>query len=83
VRFESGLNTETYRHYIDFAVRFGTGYLFFDAGWSKVDDPLSVTPGLDVPALVREAAFKPTGLERQVWTHAEHRCGCSANGRIQ
>ena len=68
VPFEAGLNTATYRHYIDFAVRFGTGYLFFDAGWSKVGDPLSVTPGLDVPALVREARGK--GLGVVLWTSA-------------
>jgi alpha-glucosidase len=68
VPFVSGLNTATYRHYIDFAVRFGTGYLFFDAGWSKVGDPLSLTPGLDVPALVREA--RASGLGVVLWTSA-------------
>jgi alpha-glucosidase len=68
VPFVSGLNTATYRHYIDFAVRFGTGYLFFDAGWSKVGDPLSLTPGLDVPALVREARAKDLGVV--LWTSA-------------
>jgi len=66
VPFESGLNTATYRHYIDFAARFGTGYLFFDAGWSKVTDPLSLTPGLDVPSLVREAREKNLGVV--LWT---------------
>jgi alpha-glucosidase len=68
VPFVSGLNTATYRHYIDFAVRFGTGYLFFDAGWSKVGDPLSLTPGLDAPALVREA--RASGLGVVFWTSA-------------
>ncbi len=68
VPFESGLNTATYRHYIDFAARFRTGYLFFDAGWSKVTDPLSITPGLDVPALVGEARAKELGVV--LWTSA-------------
>jgi alpha-glucosidase len=68
VPFESGLNTATYRHYIDFAARFRTGYLFFDAGWSTVGDPLSVTPGLDVPVLIHEAREK--GLGVVLWTSA-------------
>jgi alpha-glucosidase len=65
VPFASGLNTNTYRSYIDFARTFGTGYLFFDAGWSKVTDPLSLTPGLDVPALVKEA--RDSGLGVVLW----------------
>jgi len=68
VDFESGLNTPTYRHYIDFAARFGLGYLFFDAGWSKVEDPTSITPGLDVPRLVREARDRDLGVV--LWTSA-------------
>jgi alpha-glucosidase len=68
VDFEAGLNTATYRHYIDFAARFGLAYLFFDAGWSKVDDPLSITPGLDVAQLVREARDRNLGVV--LWTSA-------------
>jgi alpha-glucosidase len=68
VPFVSGLNTDTYRSYLDFAARFRTGYLFFDAGWSKVGDPLTLTPGLDVPALVREARQKGVGVA--LWTLA-------------
>ena len=43
-------------------------YLFFDAGWSKPTTPLTVTPGLDVPGLVREARAK--GLGVVLWTLA-------------
>jgi Glycoside hydrolase 97 len=66
VPFASGLNTVTYRHYIEFAARFGTGYVFFDAGWSRVTDPLALTPGLDVPGLIREARDK--GVSVALWT---------------
>ena len=66
--FVSGLNTDTYRSYISFAEQFRTGYLFFDAGWSKVTDPLALTPGLDTPAVVREARDK--GLGVVLWTLA-------------
>ena len=66
--FRSGLNTETYRYYLEFEARYGLGYLFFDAGWSKPTTPLTVTPGLDVPGLVREARGK--GLGVVLWTLA-------------
>ena len=68
VPFTSGLNTETYRYYLDFEARFNMGYLFFDAGWSKPTMPLTVTPGLDVPGLIREARAKGVGVA--LWTLA-------------
>jgi alpha-glucosidase len=66
VDFEAGYNTETYRHYLGFAERFRTGYLFFDAGWSRVTDPLDLTPTIDVPGLVRQAREKGVGVV--LWT---------------
>jgi alpha-glucosidase len=35
VEFESGINTETYKYYIDFASEFGLEYIILDEGWSK------------------------------------------------
>lgn len=35
VGFEAGINTPTYKHYIDFAARNGIAYLVMDDGWSK------------------------------------------------
>jgi len=66
VPFRSGYNTETYRHYISFAERFRTGYLFFDAGWSKVTDVFDLTREIDVPGLVAEARSKGVGVV--LWT---------------
>jgi alpha-glucosidase len=66
VPFRSGYNTETYRHYLSFAERFRTGYLFFDAGWSKVTDLFDPTKSIDVPALVAEARSKGIGVV--LWT---------------
>jgi alpha-glucosidase len=62
VPFTAGYNTETYRHYISFAERFRTGYLFFDAGWSKVTDLFDLTRSIDVPGLVAEARTKGVGV---------------------
>ncbi len=66
VPFRAGYNTETYRHYIDFAERFRTGYLFFDAGWSKVTDVFDLRKAIDVPGLVAEARSKGIGVV--LWT---------------
>jgi alpha-glucosidase len=68
VPFRSGYNTETYRHYLSFVERFRAGYLFFDAGWSKVTDPLDLTKTIDVPGLVAEARSKGIGVV--LWTSA-------------
>jgi alpha-glucosidase len=66
VPFAAGYNSETYRHYIGFAERFRTGYLFFDAGWSKVTDAFDLTREIDVPGLVREARSR--GVDVVLWT---------------
>jgi len=66
VPFRSGYNTETYRNYIRFAERFRTGYLFFDAGWSQVEDLFALTDAIDVPGLVAEARTKGIGVV--LWT---------------
>jgi len=68
VPFRSGLNTATYQHYLEFAARHRTGYLFFDAGWSAVRDVSAVTPGLDVPGLVAKARRRTQGAV--LWTLA-------------
>jgi alpha-glucosidase len=66
VPFRAGYNTETYRHYIGFAERFRSGYLFFDAGWSKVTDVFDLTQAIDVPGLVAEARSR--GVSVVLWT---------------
>jgi alpha-glucosidase len=65
VDFTTGYNTETYRHYLRFAERFGLAFLFFDAGWSRVEDPFALTPTLDLPQLIREA--KALGKGVNLW----------------
>lgn len=34
VDFKTGVNTQTYKYYIDFAARFGLEYILLDEGWS-------------------------------------------------
>jgi alpha-glucosidase len=53
VDFKSGLNTETYKYYIDFASRYGLEYVILDEGWSKTTtNILAPNPDLDVKALI-------------------------------
>ena len=51
---------------MDFNARFKTGYVFFDAGWSEVTDPLKHTPAMRVPELIRYAQGKNLGVV--LWT---------------
>lgn len=62
VPFRAGINTETYKHYIDFAAENGLQYIILDEGWYKLGDLLAVTPGVDIPALVAHGAQKNVGV---------------------
>ena len=68
VDFESGLNTATYKYYIDFAARFGFEYFMLDAGWSDVNDLFKINPGMDMEQITGYAKQKGIGLI--LWTQA-------------
>ncbi|AHG93159.1 Glycoside hydrolase 97 (plasmid) [Gemmatirosa kalamazoonensis] len=62
VPFRAGVNTDTYKYYIDFAARYHLPYIILDEGWYKLGDLMSVTPGVDVPELVRYGESKGVGV---------------------
>ena len=62
VGFVSGLNTDTYRYYIDFAAEYGLQYMMFDAGWSDNDDNTKLNASSDVPGLIAYARSKNVGV---------------------
>jgi alpha-glucosidase len=68
VPFKAGLNTESYKYYIDFAQQMGLPYILLDAGWSNVDDLFNITPSMDMEAIVQYAREKGVGL--WLWTQA-------------
>lgn len=68
VDFQAGLNTVTYKYYIDFAVRFGFEYVMLDAGWSDVNDLFKITPGMDMDEITGYA--KQNGIGLILWTQA-------------
>src|SRR4029078_10830625 len=62
VDFKSGINTATYKYYIDFASRFGIEYVILDEGWYKLGDLLTVTPEIDIEELVAYGKKKNVGV---------------------
>ncbi|HSB91583.1 MAG TPA: glycoside hydrolase family 97 protein [Flavitalea sp.] len=68
VPFKAGINTATYKYYIDFAKKFGLERILMDAGWSDNNDLFKVNPNLDMDEIARYAKEKGIGLS--MWTLA-------------
>lgn len=67
VDFKSGLNTETYKYYIDFASAYGLEYIILDEGWSKsTTDLLAPNKDIDIRKLVAYGESKHVGII--LWT---------------
>jgi len=62
VDFKSGINTITYKYYIDFAAANQLEYLILDEGWSLHNDLLHVNPDINLEELVSYARQKHVGL---------------------
>ncbi|MGB9906657.1 MAG: glycoside hydrolase family 97 protein, partial [Candidatus Saccharicenans sp.] len=62
VDFKAGINTDTYRYYIDFASRYGIEYIILDEGWSDPADLFKVNPEINLEELVRYGQQKNVGL---------------------
>jgi alpha-glucosidase len=79
VNFTPGMNTETLKHYIEFASDSGFPYMLIDAGWAKSTpgakpgdyaDPADIThfnPKVDIPELLRYA--KEKNVRIWLWSH--------------
>ena len=63
VDFKSGINTETYKYFIDFAAANGIEYVALDEGWGVRDgDVMHVVPEIDLPEIVSYAREKKVGI---------------------
>ena len=64
VDFEAGVNTATYKHYIDFASENGIEYVIIDDGWAagKGEDLMVINPDIDLEAILAHAAKKNVGI---------------------
>jgi alpha-glucosidase len=68
VPFKAGLNTATYKYYIDFAKRFGFERIMMDAGWSDNSDLLKINPNINMDEIAAHA--KVQGISLSMWTLA-------------
>jgi len=66
VPFRAGLNTASYKYYIDFAKRFGFDRIMMDAGWSDNNDLFKINPAISMDTLVAYA--KEKGIKISMWT---------------
>ena len=64
VDFRAGINTQTYKYYIDFAAAHGIEYVILDEGWAVnlQADLFQVVPEIDLPEIVDYAEAKGVGI---------------------
>lgn len=62
VDFRAGINTPTYKYYIDFAAANKLEYVILDEGWSEETDILKISPQVDLAALIAYGQQKNVGI---------------------
>ena len=62
VDFKSGVNTATYKYYIDFAAQYGLEYVILDEGWYHLEDVLKIKKEVDLPELLKYGKEKSVGI---------------------
>jgi len=62
VDFKAGVNTQTYKYYVDFAAKYGIPYIILDEGWYKLGNVLEVVPELNMEELSAYAKEKNVGI---------------------
>ena len=66
VPFRSGVNTASYKYYIDFAKRFGFDRIMMDAGWSNTKNLFDINPNINMDSIAAYA--KQQGIKISMWT---------------
>ncbi len=63
VNFRSGMNTDTYKYYIDFASKNRLEYIIIDEGWSGRESLVEkLNPEIDIPQLVAYGRERGVGV---------------------
>jgi alpha-glucosidase len=62
VDFKAGINTQTYKYYIDFAAKYKLQYIILDEGWYKLGNVLQVEPEVNIPELVEYGKQRNVGV---------------------
>ena len=75
VDFRSGINTQTYKYYIDFAASQGIEYVILDEGWAVnlQADLMQVVPQINLPEIIEYGASKNVGIILWAGFHAFNR----------
>ena len=63
VDFKAGINTDTYKYYIDFAAEYGLEYIILDEGWSETTTKIDAgQKDIDIEELVAYGNKKNVGI---------------------
>lgn len=62
VDFHAGINTDTYKYFIDFAKKNSLEDVIIDEGWSDPEDLLTFTTEMDMPEIIRYAGEQGVGV---------------------
>lgn len=62
IDFKAGINTQTYKYYIDFASKNKVEYVVLDEGWSLEDDIMKHNPNVDLVALIAYGKERNVGI---------------------
>jgi len=62
VDFKAGINTDTYKYYIDFAARNNLEYVILDEGWSEENNMLKISPQINLEEIISYAKKKNVGI---------------------
>ncbi|MHA4806525.1 glycoside hydrolase family 97 protein [Flavitalea flava] len=62
VDFRAGINTATYKYYIDFAAANHIEYILLDEGWATSTDIMKIVPGVDLQEIIDYGKQKNVGI---------------------
>ena len=62
VDFKAGINTETYKYYIDFAAANNIEYVMLDEGWALKEDIMKIVPAINLQEIIDYGKQKNVGV---------------------
>ncbi|MBO9658547.1 MAG: glycoside hydrolase family 97 protein, partial [Chitinophagaceae bacterium] len=62
VDFKAGINTQTYKAYIDFAAAWNLEYIMLDEGWAEKGNIMNIVPAIDLRAIIDYGKQKNVGV---------------------
>jgi len=70
VDFRAGINTPTYKYYIDFAAANKLDYIILDEGWSSDSDLMDISPQVNLKEIIAYGQQKKVGIILWAGWHA-------------